>query len=231
VLVDSKGNIIAQGKETRGEDKKISPEWTKYQELLGLGVPAAEARSIAYKTNTLDFRKDLEESRKAEQTQKKDQLIETTVRTIDNVMTTIDTAFKQIGTFTAGAIGSPLSLIPGTPAKNLAANLETIKANLGFDRLQQMRDASPTGGALGQVAIQELVALQASLASLDIQQTPVQLRSNLNKIKDHYNKWREAVNKAKQQGAETIGDKLAPTTPKQQQSGVRRYNPATGRVE
>jgi tRNA(Arg) A34 adenosine deaminase TadA len=233
VLVDAQGNIIAQGREPRGETQKVSAEWTKYQELLGLGVPQAEARSIAYKTNTLDFRKDLEEARKAEQTQKKEQLVETTVRTIDNVMNTIDTASKQIGTFTAGAIGSPLSLIPGTPAKNLAANLETIKANLGFDRLQQMRDASPTGGALGQVAIQELVALQSSLASLDIQQTPAQLRANLNKIKGHYEKWRSAVNKAKEKGVETIGDRVtAPTTPAQQPSGgVRRYNPATGRVE
>jgi len=232
VLVDSKGNIIAQGREPRGETQKVSAEWTRYQELLGLGVPQAEARSIAYKTNTLDFRKDLEAARKADQTQRKEQLVETTVRTIDNVMNTIDTASKQIGTFTAGAIGSPLSLIPGTPAKNLAANLETIKANLGFDRLQQMRDASPTGGALGQVAIQELVALQASIASLDIQQTPAQLRANLNKIKGHYEKWRSAVNKAKEQGVETIGDKVtAPATPAQQPSGVRRYNPATGKVE
>jgi hypothetical protein len=232
VLVDSQGNIIAQGREPKTEAPKVSAEWTRYQELLGLGVPQAEARSIAYKTNTLDFRKDLEESRKAEQTQRKEQLVETTVRTIDNVMNTIDTASKQIGTFTAGAIGSPLSLIPGTPAKNLAANLETIKANLGFDRLQQMRDASPTGGALGQVAIQELVALQSSLASLDIQQTPAQLRANLNKIKGHYEKWRSAVNKAKEQGVETIGDRVtAPVTPTQQPGGVRRYNPSTGRVE
>lgn len=230
ILVDSGGNIIAQGREQKAEPK-VSAEWTRYQELLGLGVPREEARSIAYKTNTLDFRKDLEEARKAEQNQRKEALVETTVRTIDNVMTTIDTASKQIGTFTAGAIGSPLSLIPGTPAKNLAANLETIKANLGFDRLQQMRDASPTGGALGQVAIQELVALQASIASLDIQQTPAQLRANLNKIKGHYEKWRSAVNKAKEQGAEIIRDRVSPSTTQQQPSGVRRFIPETGRVE
>jgi hypothetical protein len=56
-------------------------------------------------------------------------------------------------------------------------------------------------------------------------------KEHLNKIKDHYNKWREAVNKAKQQGAETIGEKINQPNTTQQPSGVRRYNPATGRVE
>jgi hypothetical protein len=232
VLVDSKGNIIVQGKETRGEDKKISPEWTKYQELLGLGVPAAEARSIAYKTQGTDFRRDLEEAKKSERQEKQQQQTQNTIGVIDNVMSSIGNAKKQIGTFTAGAIGSPLSLLPGTPAKDLAANLETIKANLGFDRLQQMRDASPTGGALGQVAVQELVALQSTVASLDIQQSPAQLRKNLAKIEGHYKKWRETVKKASEKGAETIGDRINPPTATQQPSGnVRRYNPATGRVE
>jgi hypothetical protein len=231
VLVDSQGKIIAQGKETKGEDKKVSPEWTKYQELLGLGVPAAEARSIAYKTQGTDFKRDLEESKKVERQEKQQQQTQNTIGVIDNVMNSIGTAKKQIGTFTAGAIGSPLSLLPGTPAKDLAANLETIKANLGFDRLQQMRDASPTGGALGQVAIQELVALQSTVASLDIQQSPAQLRKNLAKIEGHYKKWRETVKKAAEKGSETFGEKINQPTTTQQPSGVRRYNPATGRVE
>jgi hypothetical protein len=231
VLVNDKGEIIAQGKEAKGEATKVSPEWTKYRELLGLGVPPEEARSIAYKTNAIDFKRDLEEARQAEKNERKEALTQTTITTIDNVMGTLDTARKQIGTFTAGTLGSPLSLLPGTPAKNLAANLETIKANLGFDRLQQMRDASPTGGALGQVAIQELVALQSTIASLDIQQTPAQLRKNLDKIKGHYEKWRNTVKKANQQGAETIGDRTGAVAPTTQPSTVRRYNPATGKVE
>jgi hypothetical protein len=206
VLVDSEGNIIAEGKPTQTASEKVSPEWTRYQELLKLGTPEQEARAIAYKTNTLDFRKDLEESRKTERIERQNQQRDTTILTIDNVMTTVDKALSQVGTFTSGAVGTPLSFIPGTSAKNLEANLSTIKANLGFDRLQQMRDASPTGGALGQVAIQELVALQASIASLDIQQSPAQLKQNLNKIQEHYKKWRNAVNKAK--GSPTIGSSM-----------------------
>ena len=187
---------------------KTSPEWTRYQELLSLGTPEREARSIAYKTNATDFRRDLEVSKRMEKVEKQEQKREATVATIDNVMNTVDKALGQVNTFTAGAIGTPLSFLPGTSAKDLDANLTTIKANLGFDRLQQMRDASPTGGALGQVAVQELVALQSTIGSLDNQQSPKQLRQNLQKVKYHYTRWRDAVNKAK--GQQTIGTAAEP---------------------
>ena len=57
--------------------------------------------------------------------------------------------------------------IGGTKATDLNQLSETVRANIGFDRLQRMREESPTGGALGQVAVQELNALQASLGSLE----------------------------------------------------------------
>jgi hypothetical protein len=211
VMVDSAGNVIARGTEPKGTAADVSPEWKRYQELLRLGTPEPEARATAYKTAALDFRKDLEEVRKQENMDRKQQQFANTAGIIDNVMNTLDSAVKQTGTFTAGSLGTPLSFLPGTPAKDLSANLETIKANLGFDRLQQMRDASPTGGALGQVAIQELVALQSTVASLDIQQSPAQLRKNLNKVKGHYTKWRETVKKAMEQNSPTIGE-TAPST-------------------
>jgi hypothetical protein len=212
VMVNSTGEVIARGEPTKTADEKVSSEWKRYQELLKLGTPEPEARSIAYKTANLDFRKDLEESKKQEAAKRKQDQFSNTAGIIDNVMTTLDTAVKQTGTFTAGTFGTPLSFLPGTAAKDLAANLETIKANLGFDRLQQMRDASPTGGALGQVAIQELVALQSTVASLDNQQSPSQLKKNLNKVKGHYEKWRATVKKAMEQNAETIGETQAPSS-------------------
>lgn len=73
-----------------------------------------------------------------------------------------------------------------TPALELASDLQTIKANIGFDKLQEMRELSPTGGALGQVAIQELEALQNSIASLDQKLSPDRLKSNLRKVEFHY---------------------------------------------
>lgn len=82
---------------------------------------------------------------------------------------------------------SYLSVIPGTDAKALANNLATIKANIGFDKLQAMRDASPTGGALGQVSERELGFLQSVFGSLDQSQTPEELQYNLRLLQFVYN--------------------------------------------
>lgn len=241
------GRVIAEGTPQRTETEKPSAEGKRYNELIALGVDPERARAIAYKTESVDFRRELQLAKQEENRERKSQQQSNIISTIDNIMNTIGTAEKQISGFTAGTLGSPLSLIPGTPARDLASNLETIKANLGFDRLQQMRDASPTGGALGQVAIQELVALQSTVASLDIAQSPSQLERNLKKIKGHYEKWRDAVRKAQEQNQTTIGD-LQPSQPapatqpaqatpaatpqaQPQQPRRLRFNPATGKVE
>jgi hypothetical protein len=83
----------------------------------------------------------------------------------------------------------------------LAREIDTIKANLGFQELAAMRAASPTGGALGAIAVQELVALQSTVASLDIGQSPAQLRANLDKIEQHYSRWLKAVEDEARGGA------------------------------
>ncbi len=69
-----------------------------------------------------------------------------------------------------------------------ASSPAIIKANIGFDRLQVMREESPTGGALGQVAVQELVALQATLGSLDLRQSPELVIATLKNVKATYDK-------------------------------------------
>ena len=79
-------------------------------------------------------------------------------------------------------------LAAGSPAVNLEATITSIKANIGFDRLQVMREESPTGGALGQVAVQELVALQATLGSLDLRQSPELVIATLKNVKATYDK-------------------------------------------
>jgi hypothetical protein len=154
-----------------------------------------------------------------------------------NIIATVDGALGLIGkgvlpgSGEAGFRGAVASRIPGTKAYDLARTMETIKANLGFEELQAMRDASPTGGALGQVAVQELVALQATVANLDIGQSETQLRGNLNRIKSHYSKWKNAVERA-ETGAGQVGAgkrlspqeaaKLAPGTKFIGMDGVER---------
>lgn len=117
----------------------------------------------------------------------------------NRVIGAIDAATKQVGALSAGAGGAVMAKLPGTGATDLRANLETVKANLGFAELQAMRDASPTGGALGAIAVQELIALQSTVASLDASQSPGQLKTNLEKVRGHYQRWLEATQEAAQQ--------------------------------
>ena len=62
----------------------------------------------------------------------------------------------------------------------------TIRANIGFDRLQRMRMESPTGGALGNVSNQELDSLQATLGNLDQSQSQQQFEDQLQIIENMY---------------------------------------------
>ena len=101
----------------------------------------------------------------------------------DVVSATIDEILPEVGIATAG-FGSLLAGVPGTPAADLKANIDTILANVGFEELQAMRDNSPTGGALGQVAVRELELLQATRANITNSQSPTQLRRNLLKLKN-----------------------------------------------
>ena len=89
-------------------------------------------------------------------------------------------------TWTTG-LGASLKDIPGTQAKTLNGLLTTIKANVGFDRLQQMRDASPTGGALGAINKSEMDLLQAVIGNLDQSLSAEDLAFNLRRINQVYN--------------------------------------------
>ena len=108
----------------------------------------------------------------------------------------VDEALKETGFFSTGLTGEVLGMIPGTGAYDLDATLDTIKANLGFNELQAMRQASPTGGALGQVAVRELEMLQATIASLKKGQSQAKLRNGLAQVKTHYGNWKKAVDAA-----------------------------------
>ena len=86
-----------------------------------------------------------------------------------------------------GMVGSMTKGIPGSPAHDLGELLTTIQANIGFDKLQAMREASPTGGALGQVSDFENRQLQAIYGSLAQSQSEPQLRYNMMRLYNTYN--------------------------------------------
>jgi hypothetical protein len=92
-----------------------------------------------------------------------------------------------------GFWGNMLKDISGTGAADLKNSIKTIYASIGFDKLQDMRDKSPTGGALGQVSERELAQLNASLGSLEQSQSAEQFKKNLMRVKDHYQKYYKAT--------------------------------------
>lgn len=87
---------------------------------------------------------------------------------------------------TTGLGGQILRNIGGTAALDINKLIDPIQASIGFDRLQRMREASPTGGALGQVSERELDLLMATLSSLDQAQTEEQFLQSLNKVETRY---------------------------------------------
>jgi hypothetical protein len=97
-----------------------------------------------------------------------------------------------------GFIGSAMSYVAGSPAHDVASMIEQVEANIGFDRLQKMRDESPTGGALGQVSEMELTLLKSSLASLRQSQSREQFMYNLQRVKEHYQKATQAIDRQRQ---------------------------------
>src|SRR5699024_4764149 len=60
--------------------------------------------------------------------------------------------------------------VPGTVANRITQFTESALSNVGLDTLQDMRENSPTGGALGQVPIQQQKRLEQVLGSLNIDQ-------------------------------------------------------------
>ncbi|MEO1908801.1 MAG: hypothetical protein ABGX08_17440 [Citromicrobium sp.] len=107
-------------------------------------------------------------------------------RVIQKIDTVALDAADNGGWFETGATGAMLRGVPGTAAKDLASNIQTIDANSAFATLQAMRDASPTGGALGQVTERELDLLKSTIANLDPNQSQEQFLANLATAKQAY---------------------------------------------
>ena len=142
---------------------------------------------------------------KAVDKEKKEVLrINNQLASVNLVDRTIEKALGQLSPKTTGIVGVGASKIPGTDAYTLKATLNTVVANLGFDKLQAMRDASPTGGALGQVAVKEIEFLQQTIASLDQGLSQEELAKNLGEIKASYARLQKALN-------ESLSEKSATT--------------------
>jgi hypothetical protein len=83
--------------------------------------------------------------------------------------------------------------MPGGSAANAAALLETLKTQGAFAALQEMRNASKTGGALGAISDREGQMLQNAMAPLAKAQSPQQVRESLRTILDHIERSKQRI--------------------------------------
>lgn len=132
----------------------------------------------------------------------KDAMVKYRLEKATGAVTAVDRAIRIFdemkgGWTETGPVGRSLSqFVPGSETKDLEGAITEIQSIISFNELQSMRAASPTGGALGQVAVQELEMLQAALGSLDIGQSNEVLAENLNRVRMHYQNWLDTMNEA-----------------------------------
>ena len=176
---------LAFRREALEKDQEFKREMATLKAQLTAGTTSLQQQLIQEKIDAL-------RQKKQDAIDKQLGSAEGVIKNTEIVLGKVKEAEGLIGAGTTG-VGSYLSIIPGTNAKELATVLGTIKARLGFDQLQQMRNASPTGGALGQVSNRELAALEGAVASLDQGLSPKALRENLKQIETSYKNWQESA--------------------------------------
>lgn len=192
----AEANRIAKAELERekAEQREIEKQRDRdFKQQMAAMTAAAKSSMTSVQRELAEQRLSDLKSKQADKEEKKEAAKQFAINHANKVVEDVTAAKSLVSGTTSGLVGKGSSFVPGTDAYNLNQRLLTIKANLGFDRLQQMRDASPTGGALGQVAVQELQALQATVGSLELGQTRQELQKNLDKIELHYNNWLNAV--------------------------------------
>jgi len=172
-------------REKLNSDQEFKRELTRLQADLRSGTSSLQQQLVQEKIDAL-------RQKKQDAIDKQLGTAEGVIENTKVVLDKIDEAEKLVGKGTTG-FGSYLSIVPGTPARELSTVIGTIKARLGFDQLQQMRNASPTGGALGQVSNRELASLEGALASLDQGLSADALKQNLKQIKESYSRWQQTA--------------------------------------
>lgn len=124
--------------------------------------------------------------------QKSNNLKSDTVDSVKSVLDQIDSVEKDVkdswfnGTGETGWTGWMMRSLPGSAAYDLQRKIDMIDANTAFDRLQQMRQNSPTGGAVGNVSDNDLRLLKSTIASLDPNQSQESFLAALHKARLTY---------------------------------------------
>ena len=105
---------------------------------------------------------------------------------------TIGALKEQANAKTVGYAGL-LSWLPESEAGYFASQVESLKAQIFANELTAMREASKTGGAVGNVSDKDGDRLAGILGSLNTTMSPAQFKEQLGKIEDNIYSWNAQV--------------------------------------
>jgi hypothetical protein len=187
------------------QDKKyLSPEdeknvkstplsFNEASKLMQDGFITAESFRTAVKNNDITLL-DFKEPQEALDDADFDFMISEANNVIDNAKKAVGLAPESFTGATAQALGQMLG-VPWSDAIAVEDFVTQIQANLAFDKLQRMRDASKTGGALGQVSNIELNLLKSSVTALNPKSK--NFKDQLNTVINYYSKFIDTLEKGR----------------------------------
>lgn len=108
--------------------------------------------------------------------------LESSTAGLNRMMTAANELLNHPGLKSITGLRGSIPNMPGSAAADAQAKLENLKSQVGFSVLQSMRDASKTGGALGNVSDAEGKRLEANLAALQNAQSLQQFQKELKAI-------------------------------------------------
>lgn len=169
--------------------QRYNPETGQYEIVsnvdetadAGATIAGAEQAATTFAQNAENFKKD--KTKNLQKIDLAEQRASTVNDQIDLIRREIQEA-KDTGKWDGVGLDSLTRALPGR-ARTVKNALDTIRANVGFQTLEEMRAASPTGGALGQITERELAFLQQVKGALDQMNTIEQLESTFNNIQNH----------------------------------------------
>jgi hypothetical protein len=110
----------------------------------------------------------------------------TVVQDLQRALNLVRTNPNVTGRTAAVTLALPEVARAETDVQAAEAFIQSALSNVGLDTLQQMRENSPTGGALGQVPIQQQQRLEQVLGSLDLTQRKEIVEDNLKRVINIY---------------------------------------------
>lgn len=135
----------------------------------------------------------------------KSELATNGINAVDGLLTI---AKRSPGIFGKTAAAPIPGFLRSDDYRNYSAQLDYLKGNIIPAALSAMREASKTGGALGQVSDREGAWLASSLGALSMSQSSEAVVKQLGLVKQHLDTWRTAVEQygGGSSGGEPIGD-------------------------